>query len=94
MTTSSARMSTQRTAETLAALEGIAQTAAQLIGPPFDQAGACFALLGFDKGDGGWATYVSNAERDCMVKALREMADTLERGLDHKPGAPGSGIVQ
>lgn len=35
---------------------------------------------------GGYSTYVSNAERQSMITALRECADILERKLD-MPGA-------
>ena len=45
--------------------------------------GLCFALMVFEQGGpGGLASYVSNADRADMVKALREMADNLEQGLD------------
>lgn len=63
-------------------LEDMAQAIAKRVGPMFDQAGVCFALLGFTVGEKGWSTWVSNAERPCMIKALREMADVLETGGD------------
>ncbi len=78
----------------LLALEAVAQKIAQTIGPAFDDAEACFALLGFTKGEGGWSTWVSNARREDMIEALREMADSLELDLDHPPGAPGAGYEQ
>ena len=39
-----------------------------------------FALLIFDFGPGGYMTWASNASRPDMVRALREMATTLEGG--------------
>lgn len=74
-----------RTAEDLQKLEAIAQAIAQRVGPAFDAAGAGFALLGFTFGEGGWATWVSNAERPDMIRALREMADSLEEEIDVPP---------
>lgn len=35
---------------------------------------------------GGYSSYISNADRGDIVKALRECAEKLERGVD-KPGA-------
>lgn len=48
--------------------------------------GIGFALLLFDFGPGGFSTYISNAQRADMIKALREQADVLEKGLDKPPG--------
>lgn len=55
---------------------------------------ACFALLAFtvednpaDDPDQGWMTWVSNADRSDMIKALREMADKLEAEMDLPPGS-------
>ena len=66
----------------LAALEDLAQMIAQRVGPAFDGSGAGFAVLGFEFGSGGWSTYVSNARREDMIRALREMADHLEQSKD------------
>lgn len=41
-----------------------------------------FALIMFPFEPGSRADYVSNARREDMIKALREAADTLERGDD------------
>jgi hypothetical protein len=41
-----------------------------------------FALLTFDFGGPGTGNYVSNANRDDMILALRETADKLERNQD------------
>jgi hypothetical protein len=43
-----------------------------------------FALLVFEFGDreGHGGHYISNAQRDDMIKALRETADRLERNED------------
>jgi len=65
-------------------LEAKARSVGKVIGdslPP----GVGFALLMFDFGEGGQMTYVSNAQRDDMVRALRECADTVE---DHKDSPP------
>ncbi len=75
--------------EDLAKLEAVAQGLAQIVGPLFSRSGACFALLGFTPGEGGWSTWVSNAHRSDMIRALREMADVLERGGDMPPIRPG-----
>jgi len=78
----------------LAELENVARDIASLIGPSFDMANACFALLGFTRGQGGWATWVSNANRHDMIAALREMADILELEADSPPlhgQGPGTG---
>ena len=40
-----------------------------------------FAVLVFDFGDGGHVAYMSNAQRDDMVKALRELAASLATRL-------------
>ena len=69
-------------------LEEAARVVARAVGPAFDSVGAGFAVLGFTFGEGGWSTYVSNSERDCMVKALRETADHLEANLDMPPIGP------
>ena len=37
------------------------------------------------RGEGGWATYVSNANRQDMISALREMANNLELEADIPP---------
>jgi hypothetical protein len=50
--------------------------------------GVLFCLHTFTVGEGGYSSYVSNAHRSDMIKALREAADTLERRMD----APNSSI--
>ncbi len=75
----------RRTQARLEILENLSRDIGSMIGPRFNQAGACFALLGFTKGVGGWSTWVSNAHRDDMIKALREMADVLEVEGDTAP---------
>jgi hypothetical protein len=79
----------ERTEEELHRLETVAQRVGGLIGGAIDSgdSGALFALLMFTPGEEGWMTWVSNAERPDMVKALREMADKLEAGLDMPPGS-------
>lgn len=70
------------TAPELRQLEAVARAVGRQVGPAFARAGALFAVLGFIPGEGGWATYTSNADRESMVKALREMADHLEARAD------------
>lgn len=46
------------------------------------QSGVGFALLLFDFGEAGHLTYVSNAQRADMIKALYECIANLQAGLD------------
>lgn len=73
----------------LAKIEATARGIAKVIGPAFDEAGVLFALLSFTPGDGGLSSCISNAERPGLILALREMADSLERGQDMPPIEPG-----
>ncbi len=82
-------MPNARTKADLLRLEATAQRVAGLIGPVFDRFGAGFALLGFEFGEDGWATWVSNAQREDMIIHLRKMADVLERGEDMPAQRPG-----
>ena len=66
-------------------IEDSAQEIAQRIGAAAEQVGCLFAVLFFEPGSGGWATYVSNANRADMIKALREQANHLERGTSVPP---------
>ena len=75
--------------EALEKLEETARSMAREIGPSFDAAGAGFALLGFSFGEGGWMTYVSNANRHDMIKALKEMVEKLEAEIDVPPAITG-----
>ena len=50
--------------------------------------GICFALVTFTPGAGGYSGYVSSAQRDDMIAALRECADVLEAKRDVPPGQP------
>jgi len=43
--------------------------------------GTGFVLLMFDFGEGGFMNYISNAQRDAMIPALKELISMLE----HKP---------
>lgn len=47
-----------------------------------------FIVIAFDF-DGPSTTYVSSAEREDVVKFLREMAEKLEQGKVEKPGVVG-----
>lgn len=40
-----------------------------------------FCLMMFTFGEGGWSTYLSNADPEDMIKALRELADKREQQL-------------
>jgi len=65
-----------------------AQQVARLIDerlPP----GFGFALLVFSFGEHGYLTHVSNAQREDLVKVLRETADVLEANRDSPPGVVG-----
>jgi hypothetical protein len=77
------------------ALEDLAQLLGQLVGSLLgdrvegpegatvtEPVRVCFAVMLFTPGPGGWSTWVSNAERPDMVKALREMATNLAAGRD------------
>lgn len=44
-----------------------------------------FALMLFDFGGGGNMTYVSNAERGDMIKALYEQIAALQHNVDQPP---------
>jgi len=70
------------------AVEKSAQEVAQQIGLRFPP-GWGFCLVSFSFGPGGYLTYVSNANRSDMVKALRECADVLERNAESPPGVLG-----
>lgn len=43
------------------------------------QVGFCLMLFTF--GEGGWSTYLSNADPETMIAALRELADSREKQL-------------
>jgi hypothetical protein len=45
-----------------------------------------FALMLFEFHNPGIGHYISNAQRDDMIKALRELADRLEEREDIPPG--------
>ncbi len=83
-------MKDANTREQLESLERTAQMAAQMIGPAFDGSGCGFTLMGYTFGEGGWMTYVSNANRQDMIKAMKEMITKLENDEDIPPafGAP------
>ena len=53
--------------------------------------GVGFCLMIFDLGEGGHMTYLSNAERDDMVKGVRELLEAVEAGLMQPPGHPEPG---
>lgn len=50
-----------------------------------------FAVLIFDFYDPGISNYISNAQRDDMIQALRELADRLEQ---NETMPPGHGTIQ
>ncbi len=45
-----------------------------------------FMLMLFDFGPDGFSSYISNARRADMIKALREQADRMEAGTDATVG--------
>lgn len=58
-------------------LEAKARAIGRIIGgacPP----GVGFSLQLFDFGDSGFCTYISNAQRDDMIKAMKELIGKLE----------------
>jgi hypothetical protein len=48
--------------------------------------GAGFALVLFDYGPTGSTTYISSAQREDLVKLLRELAEVLEHSLKSAKG--------
>lgn len=62
-----------------AGLEAKCQQLAGLIGHDMPKE-VGFALLLFNFGEGGFMTYCSNAKRNDMIKALKEMIQKLEMG--------------
>lgn len=49
------------------------------------------AIVTFTYGEGGYLTYIANAEREDMIRALRECASTIEAKKDAPPGVLGYG---
>lgn len=79
----------------LADLESVAQEIGSLIDSTLGDSllghrTVGFALLMFDFGEGGNMTYVSNAERQDMIKALEECLGNLRAGRDKPPIPPPS----
>jgi hypothetical protein len=71
--------------KTRESMEKICRDIGQLIGSAMPE-GWGFSLLVFEfGGPGGNASYISNARRVDMIKALREQADRLERHEDIRP---------
>jgi hypothetical protein len=58
-------------------MQGIAGTVQKMV-----PQGWGFAVLCFSFGENGFMNYVSNAERQDMIKALRECADQIENNRD------------
>jgi hypothetical protein len=48
--------------------------------------GAGCAVLAFDWGDGGFMAYASNAKREDMIRALRELLERFEGGTENTAG--------
>lgn len=71
----------------LAEAEAVAREVGRLIGSAVPE-GYGFAVLVFSFGPGGATTYVSNADRADMIRALRECADRLEARKDTPAGEP------
>ena len=74
----------QKTEELLVYLGKVIQ---DVINEFFPKAG--FALFLFKFYEGGRTNYISNAERESMIKALKEIVEGLERDQDFPMGPPG-----
>lgn len=69
-------------------MEKVNREVGQLIGGAIEESGGGygFALLMFSFGDEPEMTWISNAERPDMIKALREFIEQSERGTDDELG--------
>jgi hypothetical protein len=67
-------------------IERAARELGQAIGESLPE-GVGFALTLFDFGAGGMLAYVSNAQREDMIRALREQIERLESGVANTRGA-------
>jgi hypothetical protein len=77
-------------AQPLETLESIARDIGRSIGRAIPQnSDIGFALLLFDFGGGGHLTYISNAEREDMIKSLYECIANLQVGQDQPPLGQG-----
>lgn len=72
----------------LAEAERTAQKLAQIIGPAFPP-GWGFVLITMSFGPAGHMTYVSNSNREDVIKLLKETVQVLEKGEMAKPGVLG-----
>lgn len=71
---------TERQAKIQSFLRDLGNGVNQLIKDDIGEMG--FAVLLFDFGQPGIGNYISNADRECMIQALRETADRLENNQD------------
>lgn len=62
----------------LATLEAAQRDLGNTIGRAIPE-GVGFCLILYTSGEGGWSTYMSNAQRPDMMEALREMLSKLEQ---------------
>jgi hypothetical protein len=77
---SHARRATPRKIETKDDLDALASHMGSLIGSLLDQAGISFTLLMVPfGGPGEWCSYISNSQRDDIIKMLRQTVEMLER---------------
>lgn len=74
-----------RSKEGLEKLEETQRKLADLIGPVYDAAGALFVLIGVTKGEAGWSSYISNANRQDMIVTLEDMVVKLRNEEDMPP---------
>lgn len=72
----------------LAELEADAQRIGRAIGSGLSP-NTGFALLLFNKGPGGFTTYVSNCRREDMIAAMKEWISHAGTGTIAPPGQPG-----
>lgn len=61
-------------------IEQQARNVGRLIGNSLPE-GVGFCLMMFTFGEGGWSTFLSNAEPEDMIKGIRELADKREAQL-------------
>ena len=68
-----------RKIETKADLDELTSRMGALIGSLLDQAGISFTLLMVPfVGPGEWCSYISNSQRDAIIKMLRQCVEMLE----------------
>lgn len=78
----------RRKIESKADLDELTTHMGRLIGSLLDQAGISFTLLMVPfGGPGEWCSYISNSQRDAIIKMMRQCIEMLERTKDAKETA-------